>query len=41
MSSQVIATILRHDNKVTSYKVALLRSINYIVTAFPDLRTYQ
>jgi hypothetical protein len=41
MSSQVIATILRHDSKVTSYKIALLRSINDVVTTFPDLRTYQ
>ena len=41
MSSQVIATILRHDSKVTSYKIALLRSINDTVTAFPDLRTYE
>ena len=41
MSSQVIATILRHDSKVTSYKIALLRSINNTVTTFPDLRTCQ
>jgi len=41
MSSQIIATILRHDSKVTSYKIALLRSINDVVTSFPDVRTYQ
>lgn len=34
---QVIATILRHDAKVTSYKIALLRAINDVVLAFPDL----
>lgn len=41
MSSQIIATILRHDSKVTSYKIALLRSINDVVTSFPDVRTYR
>jgi hypothetical protein len=39
-SSQVISTILRHDNKVTSYKIALLRAINDVVLSFPDLRTH-
>ncbi|HEY9660878.1 MAG TPA: HNH endonuclease domain-containing protein [Allocoleopsis sp.] len=39
-SNQVISTILRHDSKVTSYKIALLRSINDVVLSFPDLRTY-
>jgi hypothetical protein len=32
-----ISTILRHDNKQTSYKIALLRSINDVVLNFPDL----
>ena len=32
-----ISTILRHDRKQTSYKIALLRSINDIVLNFPDL----
>jgi hypothetical protein len=40
-ASQTISTILRDDSKTTSYKIALLRSINDTVTAFPDLRTYQ
>jgi hypothetical protein len=31
-----ISTILRHDTKVTSYKIALLRAINDVVLAFPD-----
>lgn len=39
-ASQVISTILRHDNKVTSYKIALLRAINDVVLSFPDVRTY-
>ncbi|HEY9658649.1 MAG TPA: HNH endonuclease domain-containing protein, partial [Allocoleopsis sp.] len=39
-ASQVISTILRHDNKVTSYKIALLRAINDVVLSFPDIRTY-
>src|SRR6056297_4255771 len=32
-----ISTILRHDRKQTSYKVARLRSINDIVLNFPNL----
>jgi hypothetical protein len=38
---KVISTILRHDAKVTSYKIALLRAINDVVLSFPDLRTYE
>ncbi|MFN6561251.1 MAG: HNH endonuclease domain-containing protein [Nostoc sp. ChiSLP01] len=36
--SKIISTILKHDNKVTSYKIALLRAINDVVLSFPDLR---
>lgn len=36
--SIIISTILKHDTKVTSYKIALLRAINDIVLSFPDLR---
>jgi hypothetical protein len=36
-AGQLISTILRHDAKVTSYKIALLRAINDVVTAFPNL----
>lgn len=36
-AGQLISTILRHDTKVTTYKIALLRSINDVVLAFPDL----
>jgi hypothetical protein len=34
---QVIATILKHDNKTTSYKPALLRAINDLVLAYPGM----
>ncbi|MEP0911499.1 hypothetical protein NDI45_11295 [Leptolyngbya sp. GB1-A1] len=40
-SSQVISTILRHDSKVTSYKIALLRAINDVMLSFPDLGSYR
>ncbi len=33
----VISTILRHDAKTTSYKIALLRAINDAALAFPDV----
>lgn len=33
--SRTIATILRHDAKVTSYKVALIRAVNDVVLSFP------
>jgi hypothetical protein len=38
---KIISTILKHDRKITSYKLALLRAINDTVLAFPDLRSYQ
>ncbi|PZO50931.1 MAG: hypothetical protein DCF15_15300 [Phormidesmis priestleyi] len=38
---KVISTILKHDSKVTSYKIALLRAINDVVLTYPDLRTYK
>ena len=37
MSHQVISTILRHDSKQTSYKIALLRALNDVVLAYPDV----
>lgn len=37
----VISTILREDKKATSYKLALLRSINDVVLVFPDLRHFK
>lgn len=36
---RVISTILKHDQKVTSYKIALLRAINDVVLSFPDIQT--
>lgn len=38
MTDRVISTILRHDRKVNSYKIALLRALNDVVLAYPDLR---
>jgi hypothetical protein len=35
-ASRTIATILRHDARVTSYKLALIRAINDVVLSFPD-----
>jgi hypothetical protein len=40
-SGMVISTILKHDAKITSYKIALLRAINDVVLSFPDLRSYR
>jgi len=37
VSHRVISTILRHDRKVNSYKIALLRALNDVVLAYPDL----
>jgi hypothetical protein len=34
---QIISTILKHDRKINSYKIALLRSLNDIVYSFPDV----
>nr|MBA3470135.1 hypothetical protein [Herpetosiphonaceae bacterium] len=33
----IISSILRHDRKVTSYKIALVRAINDVALSFPDL----
>ena len=38
---KVISTILKHDSKTTSYKIALLRAINDVVLTYPELRTFQ
>jgi hypothetical protein len=38
VSHRAIATILRHDRKVNSYKIALLRALNDVVLAYPDVR---
>ncbi len=36
-ADQLISTILKHDRKVTSYKLALVRAINDVVLSFPGL----
>ena len=33
----LLATILKHDSKTTSYKFALLRALNDVVLGHPDL----
>jgi len=38
VSHRDISTILRHDRKVNSYKIALLRALNDVVLAYPDVR---
>jgi hypothetical protein len=38
---QSIATILKHDNKVTSYKIALLRALNDLVLSYPGLAQHE
>jgi hypothetical protein len=40
VASRTIATILRHDAKVTRYKLALIRAINDAVLSFPDAGTH-
>src|ERR1700738_1598561 len=40
VASRTIATILRHDARVTSYKLALTRAINDVVSSFPDAGTH-
>ncbi len=36
-AARVVGSILRHDKKVNSYKLALIRSINDVVLSHPDL----
>jgi hypothetical protein len=41
VSHRLISTILRHDRKQNSYKIALLRSLNDVVLSFPGLEHRQ
>lgn len=41
LARNVISSILKHDAKITSYKIALLRAINDVVLNFPDLGFHQ
>lgn len=36
-STNILSTILRHDAKVTSYKIALLRALNDVALSYPNL----
>lgn len=38
-AGSAISAVLRHDDKQTSYKIALLRAINDVALAFPDMHT--
>jgi hypothetical protein len=40
VASRTIVAILRHDTKVTSYKLALIRAVNDVVLSFPDAGTH-
>ncbi len=37
IAAQVVGSILKHDRKVNSYKLALIRSINDVVLSYPGL----
>ncbi len=37
LAARVIGSILRHDKKVNSYKIALVRAVNDVVLSYPDL----
>ena len=37
---KLISSILKHDTKQNSYKIALLRSINDVVLAYPDMLSH-
>ena len=39
--NKVISTVLKHDRRQTSYKLALVRAINDVVLSFPDLRSVE
>lgn len=36
-AARVVGSILRHDKRINSYKLALIRSINDVVLSYPDL----
>ena len=37
LAARAIGSILRHDRKVNSYKIALVRAVNDVVLSYPDL----
>jgi hypothetical protein len=37
LAARVVGSILKHDKKVSSYKLALIRSITDVVLSYPDL----
>ena len=38
--SAVISSILKHDRKQSSYKIALVRAINDVVLSYPDIENF-
>jgi hypothetical protein len=34
---KLISSILKHDSKQNSYKIALVRAVNDVVLAYPDM----
>jgi hypothetical protein len=41
LSTPSIATILKYDNKTTSYKIALIRALNDLVLSYPGLAQHE
>ena len=39
-SEKTLGNILKHDSKITSYKIALLRAINDVALSYPDMVRY-
>jgi hypothetical protein len=40
-AGRVISTILKHDSKITSYKIALIRAINDVAMSYPDISSHR
>jgi hypothetical protein len=38
---QTISTILKHDKKINTYKIALIRAINNLALAYPGLSIFK
>lgn len=41
ISSNIISSILKHDKKQNTYKIALLRSIGDVVLSYPDVAAFE
>jgi len=38
---QTISTILKHDRKINTYKIALIRAINDLALSYPGLNLFK